>query len=228
MTIKEDTEKTILAMTGVTASAFAIVGSIYLWDQPTELAFHAPPGSAWFQLAEAIGTLGLPFPYVGIAILSVLFWFVILVSTRFVIVERIVPYRAMFVLFSAIAPWLIARGLQAVIGRSRPELFFSHGIYVFRPFDFSADYSSFPSAHAAVAAAMATTLSLFLPDYRITFFPMAIMVALSRIAAGHHYLSDTIAGIMLGIAIAAALERIFARAGIDVRRVRPQWPSPTI
>lgn len=228
MTIKEETERTILAMTAITSSLFAIVMSIYLWDRPTELLLHAPPDSPWFTLAEAIGMLGFPLPYVALSILSILFWLIILVSTRFVIVERLVAYRAVFAMLSAITPWLLARGLQVMVGRSRPELFFAHGVYVFRPFDFGADYSSFPSAHAAVAAAMATTLSLFLPDYRITFFPIAIMVALSRIAAGHHYLSDTIAGILLGIAVAAALERVFAAAGVDVRVVRRKWPSPTV
>lgn len=61
------------------------------------------------------------------------------------------------------------------------------------------DGRSFPSGHATAAFALATAFSLRWPRARGVWFGMAALVALSRVALGLHWPTDTIAGAMIGI-----------------------------
>jgi undecaprenyl-diphosphatase len=66
------------------------------------------------------------------------------------------------------------------------------------------DPHSFPSGHAARAALLAVLLSAWGPAWAA---PIAIvwapLVSLARVALGVHYLSDVVAGALLGLAAAA-------------------------
>ena len=59
---------------------------------------------------------------------------------------------------------------------------------------------SYPSAHATTSAAGAIALSPLLPAAAL--YPVAAAVALSRPYLGVHYPSDTLAGLVLGAAVA--------------------------
>jgi membrane-associated phospholipid phosphatase len=61
---------------------------------------------------------------------------------------------------------------------------------------------SFPSGHATTAFAMATALSVIYPKGRFLFFAIAILACAQRLFAGAHYLSDVIAGAILGYVLA--------------------------
>ena len=71
---------------------------------------------------------------------------------------------------------------------------------------------SLPSAHAAIAFAIATALARAHPLLGIAAFLIAILVAFGRVAAGVHYPSDVLAGALLGVACAFA-----------VRIARKEW-----
>ncbi|UFQ14289.1 MULTISPECIES: bifunctional phosphatase PAP2/diacylglycerol kinase family protein [Streptomyces] len=62
---------------------------------------------------------------------------------------------------------------------------------------------SFPSGHAASAAAFATGVALESPGYGAVVAPVAAAVAFSRVYVGVHYPGDVLAGIALGAAAAA-------------------------
>ncbi len=64
------------------------------------------------------------------------------------------------------------------------------------------DRYSFPSGHAAITAAIVTTLSLSYPHWYVVVPGMAFAssVSLSRIWLGVHYPSDVVSGIFLGVA----------------------------
>ncbi len=224
MPIKEEAERAILLTVGLLALVGTVIMAIYVWDRPVETFLRAQSDAPFLNVAECVSILGLPLPYVGLAVALLLFWAIVLVNTEFKVVQRILLYRAIFILLGALIPWFAATGLQALFGRSRPHLYLERGIYVFHPLSMLPDFSSFPSAHTAVAAAMAAAFSAFFPSYRVSFFLAATLVAGSRIVGGYHFLSDTIAGMILGIAIIAGLERGFDYVGINVRAaVRPRW-----
>ena len=98
---------------------FALVGTIvmaiYLWDRPLETFLHARSGRALLELAEFVSVLGLPLPYVGLGVTILLFWTLVLVNTEFKIVERILPYRALFIILGTLIPWFAAAGLRAIL-----------------------------------------------------------------------------------------------------------------
>lgn len=73
------------------------------------------------------------------------------------------------------------------------------------------DPHSFPSGHAARAVLLAVLLAAWGPAWAA---PIAIawapLVSLARVALGVHYLSDVVAGAILGLAAAALTVTLFA------------------
>jgi undecaprenyl-diphosphatase len=67
--------------------------------------------------------------------------------------------------------------------------------------------TSFPSGHAASAAAFTTAVALELPATAIPLAPLAFAVAASRVVIGVHYPSDVIAGVALGMVAAGVTRR---------------------
>jgi hypothetical protein len=104
--------------------------------------------------------------------------------------------------------------LKLAVGRSRPYQS-PDDAGVFQPF--SGD-NSFPSGHATFAFALATALDREArsPWVRWTAFPLAGLVAWSRVRDDKHWASDVVAGAALGAWTAAKVERI-ARARWDAR-----------
>ncbi|HUG75807.1 MAG TPA: phosphatase PAP2 family protein [Acidimicrobiia bacterium] len=67
--------------------------------------------------------------------------------------------------------------------------------------------TSFPSGHAASAFAFATGAAIERPVLAPILFPLAAVVAYSRVYTGVHYPSDVVAGAALGAGFAAATRR---------------------
>ena len=198
----------ILRWLGAVLVLLAIGALILRWDQPIARYVHAIATEPATALAALVGELGDPAPYVVI---------VGIVFVHFVFSEkhRLIANRALFILLAVAVPGFSADVVKVFVGRSRP-LLLEHGVYVFRPLNLDWDFASFPSEHAAVAAAVAAALSVLLPVYRATFFLLAVIVGVSQIVLEDHYLSDVLAGVLLGMGMAAALKAAFDRFGLQL------------
>lgn len=73
---------------------------------------------------------------------------------------------------------------------------------------------SFPSAHATVAFAIATSVFLRRPRWGVLFIFGAALVALGRVAGGVHWPSDIIAGALIGIVSAYIVRRVLQKSTI--------------
>ncbi|NOH04745.1 MAG: phosphatase PAP2 family protein [Chloroflexi bacterium] len=86
--------------------------------------------------------------------------------------------------------------VKFLVGRKRPEGEWG-GIYR------NTDPNSFPSGHAARAFLIAVVGTALAPTWlALALWVWAPLVALSRVAMGVHYLSDVLAGAVLGIVVA--------------------------
>ncbi|HEV3333721.1 MAG TPA: phosphatase PAP2 family protein [Bryobacteraceae bacterium] len=88
--------------------------------------------------------------------------------------------------------------IKKATGRKRPGAFEPHCWATLLP----PDQFSFPSGHTITAFAVAVSLSMFYPSLAIGLLFCAISVALSRILLGMHFLSDVLAGAVIGAALA--------------------------
>lgn len=61
---------------------------------------------------------------------------------------------------------------------------------------------SWPSNHSVIAAAFATACILAVPRLSWYAAPAALLIALSRVAVGAHYVHDVLSGLALGMAVA--------------------------
>lgn len=97
------------------------------------------------------------------------------------------PATARVALVSVASTNLMVEGLKRLVNRTRPDG------------DTNRNNASFPSGHAATAAALAAVLTWRWRRAGIVFWVLALIVSFSRIYLNRHWLSDVIAGVGLGL-----------------------------
>ena len=88
--------------------------------------------------------------------------------------------------------------------------------------------SSFPSGHAASAAAFATAVALESPKLGLALAPVAAGVAYSRVHVGVHWASDVAVGVALGAGLATLTRRWWPVRRTDEARARPVGSVPAL
>lgn len=76
------------------------------------------------------------------------------------------------------------------------------------------DKFSFPSGHTMTAFSIALVVSYFYPSLEGPLFFLAASIAVSRIVLGMHFLSDVLAGIVLGVGLGCGAITAFASFGL--------------
>ena len=115
-----------------------------------------------------------------------------------------------------ILTWFLNGALKYLINRPRPfevgDAQASAALLVHTP--------SFPSGHAAAAFAIATfvflcvkdSMSITRPDPILaTLIILAVLIAVSRVQVGVHYVSDVVAGAILGIIVSLVAWRMIKK-----------------
>jgi len=90
--------------------------------------------------------------------------------------------------------------IKKATARRRPCAFEPHCWATLLP----PDQFSFPSGHTITAFAVAVSLARFYPELSLGLFFCALSVAASRILLGMHFLSDVLAGAVIGTSLACA------------------------
>lgn len=116
-------------------------------------------------------------------------------------------------------------GLKTLIARRRPA---AELVPLHRRLSPAPTSSSFPSGHAACAAAFATAVALESPRTAVVVAPLAAAVAYSRVHTGVHWSSDVLVGAAVGSGIALATQRWWPVRESDEAQARPVREVPTL
>jgi undecaprenyl-diphosphatase len=111
---------------------------------------------------------------------------------------------------AAIAGILVFKTLKKLSQRPRPCQIEPHCWSRVLP----PDQFSFPSGHTMSAFSIALVVSYFYPSLEGTLFFLALSIAVSRIVLGMHFLSDVLAGAVLGVMLGCASITAFASLGL--------------
>ncbi|MEV6769409.1 phosphatase PAP2 family protein [Nocardia sp. NPDC051030] len=123
------------------------------------------------------------------------------------------------------ASFAVNVGMKPAIARRRPaaELLPVHRRLITRPTS-----SSFPSGHAASAAAFVTAVALESPRTAMVIAPVAATVAYSRVHTGVHWTSDVLIGAAVGSGVAMATRRWWPVRESDEAQARPVPKAPAL
>jgi hypothetical protein len=93
--------------------------------------------------------------------------------------------------------FLAVTGLKYMVGRARPEN--EAGNHAFKPFSKTAGYDAMPSGHTMIMWAVATP---FAEEYDAPWlYGVAAVTNVARVGSRQHWVSDTVAGSVLGYAL---------------------------
>ena len=118
----------------------------------------------------------------------------------------------------AVSSLVVNQGIKRLVRRPRPSL---RRVPLARRLRTQPLTTSFPSGHAASAAAFAVGASSELPAARLPLAAAAAAVGYSRIYVGVHYPLDVVAGAAIGAAIAAASRVPWPLLPSEVEEQRP-------
>ena len=96
---------------------------------------------------------------------------------------------------------LLEFALKHLIGRPRPDAALAATARLLGP-SWTHDVDSFPSGHATSVFAVAAIFGAYYPRLRLPLYALAAAIALGRVYLERHYVSDIVAGAVIGMAVA--------------------------
>ena len=99
--------------------------------------------------------------------------------------------------------------LKPLFARHEPFDFLAHGTYGFVWLTRADNLGSFPSGHAVQITSLASVLWAFYPRGRALFVGVVALVAIALIVAERHFLSDILAGSLVGAGAGFMMVRIW-------------------
>jgi membrane-associated phospholipid phosphatase len=203
--------------TNLSLGALALVGVSIALDRPVDQAFQRTDWTRFDPWAKRLGTLGAEGTVViagGAYLTGVL-----------ADLPRVRAFGADACLSMFVAEVLATLPAKFIVGRSRPND--ENGTYFFKPFHGG---QSFPSAHVTQAFTLAAVVSEYGDNAwaSAAAYGTASLVGLSRLEQREHFVSDVVAGALIGTLSAKAVMRRHRvlRAGasshLDVS-ITPVW-----
>lgn len=167
-----------------------MAGIFFLFDRGIIQYFYEIKNSDFVYVMKFVTRLGEPTLYLAAAAL------VYLIYRK---QNRAYVQKARFLIGSIVLSGIVVNLLKGIIGRYRPVEWIKSEHYGFDNFSFL-EYTanSFPSGHATTAFAVGISLMLLFPKYRYVLLMMTGIVALSRVVLYQHYMTDVMAGALVG------------------------------
>lgn len=169
-----------------------VILAYHFVDIPLALYFHK------LDLRQNMFALKLLTAFGKWSIYIVLF---VLAGCYFRFVHKNAHYegKAWFLLGCVLLPNILGFIIKVIVSRARPDLLFTNQLFGFYWFKFDDLYWSFPSGHALTMFGLVSGLGVLFPRSFYPLFGFAVLVALSRVVLYHHYSSDVMTGLYLGI-----------------------------
>jgi len=119
-----------------------------------------------------------------------------------------------FIFVGVALPGIVTVIIKRIVGRARPYVENASSLD-FHPFNLLENaYHSFPSGHSTTAIAFSIVLfTLTNGRFRGLFLALGVLIGLSRIVVGDHYLTDVIGGLFVGTIFSLAVRDLFATRG---------------
>lgn len=117
------------------------------------------------------------------------------------------PIKLPIIILAMLGPAILAWLLKVLIGRARPRHEPWNPI-LFEPMTFADTFASFPSMQATLSGAVAFDLGLIVPRLQWALLSVGVAICLSRIGAGAHWISDVVAGWVIGTSGVSVLARL--------------------
>lgn len=195
----------------------AILVSIAYVDRPVARFMAVHIHDRWpFIAMAAIGNLPSPLATFWLAVMAVMVALGVRPGER--------AWRLMLVALATVVAIIIKDQLKFDFGRVWPlshpfpgivdhPSFINDHVFGFFPFHGGSSYGSFPSGHTTAITAPMATLWVLAPRYRVVWAGLIVIVVTGLIGADLHFVSDTIAGFGLGVAVAAGTLVLGRREG---------------
>ncbi len=145
--------------------------------------------------------------YLIIFLASILIWVLFVgLFVLWVIDGRVKKEQVLHSLFSSGIAWVFANMLKEIWHTSRP--FVANGLPLKTLTNNTIGTYAFPSAHTAVAFALAFTIWLHDKSIGSAFLVVAFLIGAGRILGNVHYPIDIMGGALLGVVVAYLVEKL--------------------
>jgi membrane-associated phospholipid phosphatase len=128
---------------------------------------------------------------------------------------------------STLATIIIKDQLKFVFGRTWPDAwgpgivsFVRDNVYGFHFFQSGTSFESFPSGHAAVAAAVLSVAWILFPNLRVICGMGVVAVDIALVALNLHFLSDVVAGSFVGGSVGLFTVAVCRASQLGMRLVK--------
>lgn len=170
-----------------------IVSAVFV-DVPLALWIQAHQSQEVLRIADVLGSIGQGHWTLVYCLL------VIVVAWKH---RRRLAYRHVAWFVAVAVSGILANIIKVLVCRPRPPLMLDTGEIFPHFFEFSTSFlwNSFPSGHSTTAMSIAIVGSYALPRLRWSMWTLGLLIAGARIALNVHYLSDVLAGCIIGLLV---------------------------
>jgi len=219
---KDNTLKWNWILIGAIVTAFLVFGCVFNWDKMLYTFIHNPQCNPWTMgdgfwcgAAYIIGKIFSVKMWLLASVLSVIVFFVYKAVTnendfRFAFVKIKNSY-AFYLLCSVVMAVAATGVLKVLIGRSRPIIYEALNATFFVPGTTETVFNSMPSGHTAASFAGLVMIGMLFPKIKWATWGMAIIIAVSRVYIGAHWVGDVILGAFIGMICADVTKAILKK-----------------